>query len=58
MNMWIDQQDKWWKKFLALVMQEGESITFSLEKFQDLLNQMACVGFVVDDQEVVMQLLG
>jgi hypothetical protein len=39
-------------------MQEGESITFSLEKFQDLLNQMACVGFVVDDQEVVMQLLG
>jgi hypothetical protein len=45
------------KKFTALVMQEGKSTTSSMEKFQDLLNQMACVGLVVDDQEVVMQLL-
>jgi hypothetical protein len=39
-------------------MQEGESTTSFLEKFQDLLNQMACVGLVVNDQDAMMQLLG
>jgi hypothetical protein len=45
------------KKFTTLVMQEGKSTISSMEKFQDSLNRMACVGLVVDDQEVVIQLL-
>ncbi len=46
------------KKSTTLIMQEGESTTSFLEKFQDLLNQMACVGLVVNDQDAMMQLLG
>jgi hypothetical protein len=45
------------KKFISLVIQEGKPSTFFLEKFQDLLNQMGCVGLFVNDQDVVMQLL-
>jgi hypothetical protein len=45
------------KKFISLVIQKGKSISFFLEKFQDSLNQMACVGLFVNDQDVVMQLL-
>jgi hypothetical protein len=32
------------KKFRALVIQEGKSTISFLEKSQNLLNQMACVG--------------
>jgi len=45
------------KKFISLVIQEGKSTTFFWEKFQDLLNQMACVGLFVNDQDGVMQFL-
>jgi phosphatidylinositol kinase/protein kinase (PI-3 family) len=46
------------KKSTTLIMQKGESTTSFLEKFQDLLSQMACVGLVVNDQDAMMQLLG
>jgi hypothetical protein len=46
------------KKSTTLIMQEGESTTSFLEKIQDLLNQMACVGLVVNDQDAMMQFLG
>jgi hypothetical protein len=46
------------KKSTRLIMQEGESTTSFLKKIQDLLNQMACVGLVVNDQDAMMQLLG
>jgi hypothetical protein len=39
-------------KFKELI----ETIIWAQEKFRNLLNQMACVGLVVDDQEVVTQL--
>jgi hypothetical protein len=45
------------KKFISLVIQEGKSTSFFLEKFQNSLNQMACVGLFVNDQDVVMHLL-
>jgi hypothetical protein len=45
------------KKFISLVTQKGKSISCFLEKFQDSLNQVACVGLFVNDKDMVMQLL-
>jgi hypothetical protein len=44
-------------KFISLIIQKGKSTSFFLEKFQDSLNQMACVGLFVNDQDAVMQFL-